>query len=98
MSSTASRSVSSTTIRLGAMSWRRHSASSSNGLNASVSSERGDRFTDRYWWPARPAAPAITVSRLAMSSSTVRFVDSAATNIAATLSKPATGRGRTRPS
>ena len=31
------------------------SASSSNGLNASVSSERGDRFTDRYWWPVEVA-------------------------------------------
>ena len=67
-------------------------------LNSSVSSVRGDRLTVSEPGRRSRAAVSITVLRQAMSSSAVRPVASAASNIEPGSANPLSGSGRTRPS
>ena len=67
-------------------------------LNSSVSIVRGERLMVSEPGRRSRAAVSITVFRQARSSSAVRPVASAASNIEPASAKPLSGSGRTRPS
>ena len=67
-------------------------------LKSSLSRVRGDRLTVSDPGSRRRAAVSMTVLRQAMSSSAVRPVASAASNIDPGSVKPLSGNGRMRPS
>ena len=67
-------------------------------LKSSISSVRGDRLMVSEPGQAEAAAVSMTVFRQAMSSSAVRPVASAASNIDAGSANPLSGSGRMRPS
>ena len=92
MSSTASRSVSSRTMWRGSRPWRTIIRSRAWTLKSSVSSVRGERLTVSEPGRRRRAAVSMTVFRQAMSSSAVRPVASAASNIEPGVGEPAVGQ------
>ena len=67
-------------------------------LKSSISSVRGERLTVSEPGRRRRAAVSMTVFRQAMSSSAVRPVASAASNIDPGSENPLSGSGRTSPS